>query len=421
MKKTIAIIGGGASALALAAMLNETLFDIAIYERQATVGRKFLVAGDGGFNLTHSEDLGAFIARYKAPARYFSDPARYFRDPSVSDAQSHFLAQSLKSFTNNDTRDWLKNIGIETYIGTSKRVFPAKSIKPIQVLNAILDVLKTKKIAIHTKYLWQGWDAQNDLIFQNNEVKKVVKADVVVFSLGGASWSKTGSDGQWLPFFQTQGIKTHAFQASNCAYQVAWDAAFLTQTEGKSLKNIALSCGDMSKQGEVVVTKFGLEGGAIYALSPAIREQLTEGLATVFVDLKPTLSLEDIKQKYAAKGNKSTTAFLKENLNLNETAIALLKNQLSKTEFTDSKILCAKIKKLPLSIIAAAPIDEAISTVGGIAFSEIDVHFQLKKLPNHYVIGEMLDWDAPTGGYLLQACFSMGSYLAQWLNSPPQY
>ncbi len=401
MKKTIAIIGGGASALVLAAMLDEKTYDVTIYERNAALGRKFLVAGDGGFNLTHSEDIADLISRY-----------------AFDNFDTHFLEHSLRHFTNVDTQNWFESIGIETYIGTSKRIFPIKGIKPIQVLNAVLNVLKNKNVNIKTKHTWQGFKGQNELVFLQNDTKLLVKSDITIFCLGGASWSKTGSDGQWTSFFKEKGIGIIPFQASNCGYKIDWTGDFLKQAEGQSLKNIELSCGELSKKGEVVVTQFGLEGGAIYALSPAIRAQLkVHKTATIYMDLKPILSLSDIQQKLSSKGNKSVTSLLKEQLHLSETAIALLKNHLSKAEFTDMDILMSKIKKLPLSIKGISPIEEAISTVGGISLDELDADFQFKKLPNHYAIGEMLDWDAPTGGYLLQACFSMGSYLAYHFNS----
>ena len=404
MKKTIAIIGGGASALALAAMLDENKFDITIYERQATLGRKFLVAGDGGFNLTHSEDMSDFLTRYTVP---FS-----------CNLSHQNIENSLRNFTNIDTRDWMKNMGIETFIGSSHRIFPTKGIKPIEVLNAILSVLKNKPIKLKTKCLWEGWNEQNELIILQNGIEIAIKSNIVVFSLGGASWHKTGSDGKWTSFFEEKGISTMPFQASNCAYKIAWSDGFLAKSEGKSLKNIALKCGDKVKKGEVVVTKFGLEGAAIYALSPAIREQLNEHQkAIIYMDLKPVLSVADIVHKLTEKNNKPLTTLLKEQLHLPDTAVALLKNQLTKGEFIHVPTLATFIKNIPLSITAAAPIDEAISTVGGIPFDELDQHFQLKKLPNHYAIGEMLDWDAPTGGYLLQACFSMGAFVARYLNS----
>ena len=408
MKKTIAIIGGGASALALATALDENKFDITIYERHATLGRKFLVAGDGGFNLTHSEEMGQFVTRYTT--------------------NSANLIYSLRAFSNVNTRTWLKSMGIETFVGSSKRVFPVKGIKPIQVLNAILTTLKNKNIQLKTRHTWQGWTAQNELLMSHNDQNIVVKADLVVFSLGGASWSKTGSDGLWTRYFEEKNIRIEPFQASNCAYRVAWSDAFLAQAEGKSLKNIALKCGDKSQKGELVITKFGLEGGAIYALSPAIRQQLkVHHAVTVHLDLKPSSSESELLTKFLQRGNQSISNFLREQLHLSNVAIGLLKSQLSKPEYTDPEILVEKLKNLPFSlgvltdsITAAAPIDEAISTVGGISQDEIDDYFQFKKIPNHYAIGEMIDWDAPTGGYLLQACFSMGHYLAQRLNSSIQ-
>ena len=383
MKKAIAIIGGGPAALMLAAQLDETKFDVTIYERNSAVGRKFLVAGDGGFNLTHSEELEKFIQRYT--------PAEFFK-PIIS------------SFTNTNLQEWLKNIGIETFVGSSKRVFPIEGIKPIDVLNAILNELKRKNVQIKTNHIWKGWNSD-------------INADITIFALGGSSWKVTGSDGSWTNHFSEKGIEIVPFQASNCAYEVKWKEEFKTIAEGKILKNIAIKCDAKERKGELVITKFGLEGGAIYALSPKIRSHLNEsGSATVFIDLKPSLSMEQIKDKFSARGNRSIKKLLIDRLNFDDTQIELLKTLLTKDEFTYLEDLAKKIKHLPITITAMAPIDEAISSVGGISLNEIDSNFQLKKLPNNYCIGEMLDWDAPTGGYLLQGCFSMGSNLAQHLN-----
>ncbi len=396
MKKTIAIIGGGASALMLAATINPDHYNVTIYERNNAVGRKLLVAGAGGFNLTHSEDIERLITRY-TPA--------------------FFLEKSIRSFTNTDLRNWLNTIGIETYIGTSKRVFPVKEIKPIDVLTAILKQLKQKNVVIKTQYTWKGWSDNEELIFENDSQIINIKADVTVFAMGGASWQVTGSDGSWLNYFEEKGIKTIPFQPSNCAVKINWNKEFIKAVEGKSLKNILIKCGDKERKGEVVITKFGLEGGAIYALIGEIRKQLNIiGTATIYIDLKPLLSIEEIKTKLLNRGNKSVTKQLEEVLNLNETPIALLKSILSKEEFTSTEMLSNKIKKLPITIAKLAPIDEAISTVGGIALTEVNQNFELKELPLNYCIGEMLDWDAPTGGYLLQACFSIGNYLGELLN-----
>lgn len=395
MKRAIAIIGGGPAAMMLAATLDEQKFDVTIYEKNNALGRKFLVAGDGGFNLTHSENSEQFISRY-TPASLFST--------------------IISSFTNTDLTNWLNNIGIETFVGSSKRVFPVKGIKPIDVLSAILAVLKKKNVSIKTRHTWKGWN-KNELLFETTNQPINIKTDIAIFALGGGSWQVTGSDGSWTNYFSEKGIDIIPFQASNCAYEIKWENEFIKIAEGASLKNISLKCGDKEKKGELVITKFGLEGGSIYALSPEIREQLnSNNTAKIFLDLKPSFTVAEIKNKISNKGNKSLSKHLENELHLNQLQLALLKTVLSKTDFTNIETLSEKIKNLPLIITSAAPVDEAISTVGGISLNEIDNTFQLKKLPNHYVIGEMLDWNAPTGGYLLQGCFSMGYFLAKRLN-----
>ncbi len=397
MQKSVAIIGGGSAALMLASHLDKNKFDVSIYEKNKALGRKFLVAGDGGFNLTHSEHIEDFILRY---------------------TPSSFLQNSLAKFSNVNLRERLNAIGIETYIGTSKRVFPIKGIKPIDVLNAFLNQFKKQNVKIFTQHTWKGWNNANELLFEFDNKNVLVKSDIVIFALGGASWSVTGSDGLWANYFIEKGINIKPFQASNCAYEIKWSSEFLNVAEGKVLKNISITCNNKTKKGEIVITKFGIEGGAIYALSPEIRGQLlSDKKAEVVIDLKPAISLEEIQSRLKNRGNKSITKFLKDELNLNIAAIELLKHQLSKEEYSNLYILSQNIKALYLIISSSAPIDEAISTVGGISLNEIDADFQIKKMPNYYVIGEMLDWDAPTGGYLLQACFSMGYCLAQKLNS----
>jgi uncharacterized flavoprotein (TIGR03862 family) len=393
VKKSIAIIGGGAAALVCAARLDASKYTVTIYEKNAALGRKFLVAGDGGFNLTHSENIDFFIQRY---------------------TPNNFLQKFLHLFTNEDLRIWLKKIGIETYVGSSKRVYPVKGIKPIAVLNAILEVLKTKNISIKTRHQWLGWNTAEQLLFENG---LTVAADIAIFALGGASWPVTGSTGSWLTLFEKKGISTVPFQASNCGYKVDWEAKFISKFHGSPLKNIALQCSGITKKGELIITKLGLEGGAIYALSAAIRTLLNANqVATIYMDLKPDLSVTEIITKLNTTGKKNVTAILKNKLHCTDVVIALLKNLLSKEEFTNIVILANKIKNLPIPITNFGAIDKAISTVGGIALTAVTEHLELQQLPHHYVMGEMLDWDAPTGGYLLQACFSMGYYVAQRLN-----
>ena len=396
MKKSIAIIGGGSASLMLASTLNENIFDVTIYEYNVALGRKFLVAGDGGLNLTYWEEPETFINRY---------------------SPKQFLEKSIRDFNNVDLRNWLLDLGIETYVGSSNRIFPIKGIKPIEVLNAILDKLKAQNVRILTKYEWKGWNDKDALIFENSDNTILIKPDIVVYALGGASWSKTGSTGKWTELFRNKGVDIVPFQPSNCAFKINWDKNFIQESEGKPLKNIVISCNQKSKAGEVVITQFGIEGGAVYALSPEIRSELSiNNASTIYIDLKPTLSLNEILSKFRNNESRTISNVLKEQINLNSLQIALIKSVISKEDFMNADVLSEKIKQLPLQIVGLADIEESISTVGGIALSETDDNFMLKKLPNNYVIGEMLDWDAPTGGYLLQGCFSMGNYLGKKLN-----
>ena len=392
MKKSIAIIGGGPSALFTAAFLDSNKFDITIYEKKKSVGRKFLVAGDGGFNLSHGEHIDKMITRY---------------------TPTTFLENALLNFTNNDLRNWLLSIAIPTFIGSSNRIYPEKGIKPITVLANIKKFLIDKNVQFITNHEWQGWNTKNELIFNNNQV---VRADYTVFSLGGASWKITGSEGNWLTAFKNKGIATHSFLPANCAYKINWNQEFITKNEGTPLKNIALSCGTKTQKGELVITKFGLEGNAIYALSSEIQPQLSSHKkATIYLDLKPIFNEATIREKLTDE-YLNTTELLRKKLKLSKAQINLLRSLLTKEEFTNKNILSKRIKVLPLVITDTVPIDEAISTTGGISLDEVSENFELTKLKNNYCIGEMLDWNAPTGGYLLQACFSMGASIAKHLN-----
>ena len=401
-KKNIIIIGGGPASLMLACSLDASKFNISIYEKNAALGRKFLVAGKGGFNLTHSENIEQFIERYHP---------------------KQFIEPFLKHFSNTDFRDWLKSIGIETYVGTSKRVFPIKGIKPIEVLNAIESVLKKNKVSIYYKHEWKGW-SNNNLLFSNNGEIKIIKSDLVVFALGGASWKVTGSAADWTSYFEDKGIQTNVFYPSNCAYKINWDQALINNISGQALKNCAFSCDNSYKKGEAVLTDFGIEGSGIYGLSKEIREQLTstplslteKRVAQLFIDFKPKLSLQEIQIRFENRGKLSIKDILDKKINLSAVQIQLLKNQSTKEEYNQPETISQLIKKFPLILTDFAPLDDAISTVGGISLEEVHDNLELKKLPNHYCMGEMLDWDAPTGGYLLQACFSMGKFMADKLN-----
>lgn len=394
-KKTIAIIGGGASALMFACSIDTEKYDVTLYEKNKTLGRKFLVAGDGGFNLTHSENLAQFEKRY---------------------TPNDFIIPALNHFSNTDFINWLEGIGIPTFVGTSKRIFPEKGIKPIDVLNAIISKITDNNVKLKTEYTWLGFE-NNDLVFENAGIKKLINSDIKVFALGGASWKITGSTGDWGTYFSEKEITINSFYPSNCAYKINWDESILKSISGKALKNCTFQCGNKFSKGEAVLTDFGIEGSGVYPLSPEIRAQLTtHKLAKLYIDFKPDLSLEELIKRFDSNSNLSTKDILSKKINLTDAQISLLKYSTTKDDYLNAEIMCSLIKSFPLELIDFAPIDDAISTVGGIPLSEINSTFEFNKLPNHYCLGEMLDFDAPTGGYLLQACFSMGKFLADKLN-----
>lgn len=392
-KKKIVLVGGGASSLFCAGFLDAEQFDIHIYEKNKACARKFLVAGDGGFNLTHSETNADFVERY---------------------TPSSFLKESLEGFTNVDFQNYLSEIGIPTFVGTSGRVYPEKGIKPIAVLDALVEALKNKGVVFHFNQEWKGWSDKNALLFNDDEE---VEADLVIFALGGASWTVTGSDGTWTSLFAKKDLNILPFEASNCAFGIEWDADYLKQFDGKPLKNIEVSINGKKQKGEAVVTTFGLEGNALYALSPEVRKALKDNSeATISIDFKPMLSVDEIVKKLKLESKKGIGELLKNELKLHSQVISLLKNGLSKEEYLDVRLLAKRIKAYEVKVNEMASIEESISTVGGLDLEELTPSFELKKLPNHYCIGEMSNWDAPTGGYLLQACASMGVKVARGLN-----
>ena len=397
MKKTISIIGGGASALILGCELDPKKYTIGIYEKNTALARKFLVAGDGGLNLTHSEDEAKFILRY---------------------TPSEFLETSFKHFSNKDLVVWLNNLGIETFVGSSGRIFPKKDLKPIEVLNSLEEKIKNNHVTINFKHEWNGFLSNNELLFKTPAGNKQLQSDVVIFCLGGASWPVTGSKGEWITFFNEKGIKTIPFKASNCSFNINWPKEIIKSIEGKPLKNISITCGNKVNAGEIVLTSFGIEGSGAYPLSPQIREELNKfGHAKIYIDLKPLLSSEDALKKITNSRSKlSYTENIVKQLNLNKTQIILLKSVMSKSDFLNPIKFVNNLKNLELLISSLGPIEDAISSVGGISLTEISEDFELKKIKNNFVIGEMLDYDAPTGGYLLQSCFSMGKHLADHLN-----
>ncbi len=397
MKKTVSIIGGGACALILACELDPKKFSISIFEKNNALGRKFLVAGDGGLNLTHSEDEKEFIARY---------------------TPNEFLKTAFFHFSNKKFISWINDMGIKTFVGTSGRVFPDKGIKPIDVLKRFEEKIKNNNVVLNFKHEWKGFSDNNELMFKTVSGNKIIKSDIAVFCLGGASWPVTGSKGDWRSLFEIKNIKTNPFGPSNCSFKVEWPKTIIKDIEGKPLKNILITCADKTRAGEIVITGFGVEGSGIYPLSPEIREELRKNdVAKIYIDLKPLLTKDEcLKKLEKAEPKLSYTENMINNLNLNKTQMILLKSKMSKNDFLDPVKFVNNLKALELLISALGPIEDAISTVGGINLNEITENFELKKIKDSYALGEMLDYDAPTGGYLLQSCFSMGKFLADHLN-----
>jgi uncharacterized flavoprotein (TIGR03862 family) len=396
---SIAIIGGGPAGLLAAQHLAEAGHRVTVYDAQATVGRKFLVAGHGGFNLTHSEPLPAFGQRYGVHTDQFSNYLTYFGPEQL--------------------RAWTATLGIETFVGSSGRIFPTADYKPAQLLRAWLARLAALGVIIKTRHRWLGFtpDLPNGLRLRNEQTGQEfsICPPATILALGGASWAKTGSDGSWTAAFTEIGVRTTPFAPANCGAEVAWGAFFREKVGRAPLKNIAVSCGGQSVRGEVMLTEYGLEGTPVYALTPVLRAALSQQVpATLWLNLKPDLTPEQLRQKLnKPRGSKSWGAFLQQTLHLGPPIPTLLREVAPAEAVASPEALAPLLHQLPLPITGLRPLDEAISTAGGVAWEEVDERLMLRQRPGTFVAGEMLDWEAPTGGYLLQGCFSTGAWGAK--------
>ncbi|MBX0289330.1 TIGR03862 family flavoprotein [Hymenobacter sp. HSC-4F20] len=392
----VAVIGGGPAGLLAAQRLAEAGCRVTVYEAQATVGRKFLVAGHGGFNLTNSEPPAAFAARYAT-------------------RQSEF-ARFLEHFSPADLRAWARQLGIDTFVGTSGRIFPLEEHKPAHVLRAWLEHLQALGVELKTRHRWLGFTEGSGLriAVEATGQEMTLHPAATLLTLGGASWAKTGSDGRWTTLLQDAGIQTVPFAPSNCGAEVAWSAFFREKVGRQPLKNIALRCGAAVVRGELLFTDYGLEGTPVYALTPAVREALTTGAATLWLNLKPDLTEAQLIHKLEGRRpGKSWTSFLSEALRLKAPVPTLLREVGPPQLPASAPELARLLTHLPLPVTGLRPLDEAISTAGGIAWPEVNDDLMLRRRPGTFVAGEMLDWEAPTGGYLLQGCFSTGAWAAQ--------
>lgn len=389
-RRKIAIIGAGATALIVADMLSVDA-DVAIYEKGKALGRKFLVAGNGGFNLTNERDGQELIDAYLPKG---------------------FMDDCLTDFGSQATRKWLEDLGVSTFVGTSRRVFPLEGTKPIHVLQKIKNKLEKQGCKFYFEHTFCGFDALQKPMVNHKNTTQTIDADNYVFALGGASWPVTGSNRDWLPLFEEIGVKTYPFQSSNCGVNVAWKLDFVEKYAGQPLKNIAITIEGQKQLGEAMITTHGLEGNAIYPLVPWVRGELSKsGDACLFFDFKPQNTVE---QLLARIGNKTLLPKqYKYTFKLSKAQLAMVKNSLTKEQYLDAKQFAKAIKRVPVQVQSLRPIEEAISTVGGIDLAAVNSDFSLNAFPHIFVAGEMLNWDAPTGGFLLQGCFSMGAWIAK--------
>ncbi len=390
----VAIIGGGPAGLMAAETARRAGVDVDLFEAKPSVGRKFLIAGRGGLNLTHGDPRPRFDQRYSRGTR---DVARW-----------------LDTFDGPQLRAWALGLGIDTFVGTSGRVFP-NDMKAAPLLRAWVTRLKHEGVRMHMRQRWAGFDGDGHAVLEGPDGLRRLRARAVVLALGGGSWPQLGSDGAWLPWLAERGVPTLPLEASNCGFDVAWSEFIATKFAGAPLKPVVAHWRDgegraRQLQGECVLSAQGIEGSLIYAIGPDLRDALRrEGHARLALDLVPGLGIERVREALVQpREGRSLSEVLRRRLKIDGAKAALLREILSPAELADPRRLAEAIKHLPLRLEAPRPIAEAISTAGGLALDAVDEHLALKALPGWFACGEMLDWDAPTGGYLLTACFASG-------------
>lgn len=396
--KQIAIIGGGPGGLMVAEKLAQAGCCVTVFDRKPSLGRKFLMAGRGGLNLTHSEPLESFLDRYGAARSFLEKPIRDFPPEAL--------------------RAWCEGLGQETFVGSSGRVFP-RAMKASPLLRAWLQRLNGLGVEARLSHSWRGWTKDGALRFETAEGEKTFQADATVLALGGASWPKLGTDGSWADILRARGVDVTPFRPANCGFVVAWSDVFKQRCAGQPLKSVRLSHNGRSVQGDVMINSNGIEGGAVYALSAPLRDSITAtGQAVLHIDLRCGLSESELTARLSAgRSSQSLSTCLRKTAGLSAVAAVLLHEHRSSAELSTfaPATLARLIKDFPLTLTAPFSLEKAISSAGGICLTELDENFRLKKIPGVYALGEMLDWEAPTGGYLLQASFSMAVAAAKHL------
>lgn len=411
MNRSAAVIGGGPAGLLAAETLARAGVAVTVYEHMPTIGRKLLLAGRAGLNITHSEPIDTVVARYGAAA--------------------DSLEAAIRAFSPDEVRAWCASLGETTFVGSTGRVFPA-SFRATPLLRAWLVRLTELGVTMKPRHRWLGWaetsagraDSSVSL-FSGPDASTIEEAsDATVFALGGASWPRVGSDGGWVEIFRRAGVAVNDLLPSNVGVRIQWSQLFADRFAGVPLKNVAISVGGTSIRGDAMITNHGLEGGPMYPHSAAIREAVDrDGRCIVDIDLQPDLTVDQLIDRFAKRRAKDSTAtFLHRSIGLQPASVSLLRESTGNQLPMDHADLAALVKSASLVVEATMPIARAISSAGGISFSEVDESFMVRRLPGTFVAGEMLDWEAPTGGYLLQACFSTGKAAARgalsWLDAP---
>jgi len=404
---SVAVIGGGPAGLMAAEVLCQGGVKVDVFDAMPSVGRKFLMAGKGGMNITHSEPLPSFAARYGS--------------------RQENMAPLLNAFSPQALREWIHTLGIETFVGSSGRVFP-REMKAAPLLRAWLHRLREAGCSFHMRHRWLGWDENNALRFSTADNEKSVQADAAILALGGGSWARLGSDGLWVPLLEQRGVSVAALKPANCGFNTMWSEHFSTRFAGEPIKTVALSYTDTAgiehrKQGELMITAGGIEGGLIYALSAGLRDKIAaSGAVQVYLDLLPDKDSKQVMNEIThPRGSRSMSSHLQSRLGIKGVKAGLLRELLTAQVYADPRLLSAAVKSLPLTLSAPRPLDEAISSAGGVTFESMDEHLMIRGLPGVFCAGEMLDWEAPTGGYLLTACFASGKAAGHgaldWLKS----
>jgi hypothetical protein len=392
--KRVAVIGGGPAGLMAAEVLALGGVQVDVYDAMASVGRKFLLAGKGGMNITHSEPWPDFVRRYGARHRE--------------------VARWLEGFDADAVRAWIHELGIETFVGTSGRVFP-REMKAAPLLRAWLHRLRESGVRFHMRHRWLGWQ-DGRLRLATPEGERLAEADATILALGGASWARLGSDGAWQALLAERGVALSPLAPANCGFDVGWSEHFSSRYAGAPLLTVAAGCQDQHgeiawRKGQFVITGGGVEGSLVYALSAPLRDAIArDGGATLWLDLAPDHDADRVVDEVTRpRGSRSMSSHLQSRLGIKGVKAGLLHECLSREEYADPVRLAAGIKRMPLKLLRARPIDEAISSAGGVRFDALaDGAAMLAALPGTFVAGEMVDWEAPTGGYLLTACFASG-------------